>query len=366
MRGRNLYGKRTRNTAASAAETQQQERVKETTRLNRINNRTSDSELLRQRDEARKKNDMYHLAAIHQEMASRESLSGRILQGDQEALNAYFADFGGVKNAVAQDTRDKVAEKNAAVAYNNDVGELTKAFKNGKVKIQDQTANSLTSSVLQAGLESNKIDQNILDELSKDGAKSTQIANNLGTAVRRFEDGYESRVNASGSPQEKKALEKQRTAAHQAYFAQTGAFHATVANNKDVQNAVFKKADATTLAAVSKDEKKLADLMPTLLDNAGASKTVNILAKLAEDGAKVKQSTDAIIALENQSGPGLEERRISAESAHQIMGRDHRFGWVARVQGPGRGGGKNKNSGNSGNAGNSANAGGPSPLRRDP
>ncbi len=326
---------RSRNFSMDRIDAKQQARVKEEATRNRINDRTSDSELLRQRDAAREKNDKAHLAAIHQEMAKRDSLAGRITHGDQESLGKYFVDRGGVENAVMKETREKVAEKNASVAYDNDVEKMTKAFESGKIKIDSQTAASLTSSVLQAGLRSGKVNQQVLDDLGKDGEKAAQISNNIGTAVRRFEAEFAARRRRAASPQEQKALDKQRVNAHMAYFAQTGDFHSDVANDRQLQGAVFKKADATTLAVLSRDEQKLAHVMPKLLEHAGASKTVNTLAKLAEDGVSIRMSTDMIVSTAQQNGPGTSPQTLAAaEAAHSLMGKDHRFAWVANPRPP--------------------------------
>lgn len=326
---------RSRNFSMDRIDAKQQARVKEEATRNRINDRTSDSELLRQRDAAREKNDKAHLAAIHQEMAKRDSLAGRITHGDQESLGKYFVDRGGVENAVMKETREKVAEKNASVAYDNDVEKMTEAFQSGKIKIDSQTAASLTSSVLQAGFESGKVNQQVLDDLGKDGEKAAQISNNIGTAVRRFEAGFKTRRPKAASPQEQKALDRQRVNAHMAYFAQTGDFHSDVAKDRQLQGAVFKKADATTLAVLSRDEQKLAAIMPKLLEHAGASKTVNTLAKLAEDGVSIRMSTDMIVKTAQQNGPGASLQTLAAaEAANSLMDKDHRFAWVANPRPP--------------------------------
>ena len=116
---------------------------------------------------------------------------------------------------------------------------MTNVLKSGKVKFESQTANALTSEVLAAGLTANKINQTVLDELSKDGEKSVKISENLDTAVAQFDPDIKAKIDSAGSPQEKKILEKQRTAAHQAYFSREGEFHDSVKTNIAVSNFIL-------------------------------------------------------------------------------------------------------------------------------
>jgi len=352
-----------RNMAKDRLETSQQELVKEEAKRSRINDRMSDSELRIVKERAAKRNNQAEFAAAVQEMATRENMAGEITKRDMDAVKTYFTDSGGVTNAVVADTQKAVAAKNAAVAYDNNVEKMTDAFKNGKIKMEDQTANSLTANLLQAALETNKVDQKILDELNKDGEKGKKIKENFGTAMNQFESGYAKRFIGK-SEEEAKALEKQRVNAHKAYFSRFGKFYedsnGQVINQK-VQNKVFEKADEITLAGIAKDEEKLAAVMPMMLRNAGASRTVSSLAKLAEDGNKIRKATQAIVDLSNNpaQGPGqdIEDLNYAAQAAHKSMGRDHRFGWVARVNEP------NARGGNNGNATNRNRGGGAPPLR---
>ena len=326
----NPLSEKSRNFAMDRIDEKQKARVKEEAEWHRVNDRTSDHELLRQRDVARKKPDKSHLVAVHQEMAKRDSMAGEIISDDMKSLEKYYVDRGDVENAVMKETREKVAEKNASAAYDNDIEKMTKDFRSGKIKMESQSAASLTSAVLQAGLESGKVDQKVLDELSKDGEKSSQITQNFSTALQQFEDRFEERLVKAISNGAKKDLDAQRVSAHQAYFSHTGEFHGRVADNAALQRNVLKKADATTLKVISrKNEQELAKIMPKLLENAGASKTVNMLAKLAEDGARVQASVAEIISTADATGPGLTETKAAAEEAHQLMGKDHRFAWVS-------------------------------------
>ena len=324
-----------RKMAATGALTREQELVKEEAKRRAINSNTSISELEKQHAEAKSRKDGLHMTAVLDEMRKRPELQGKMENADMKLVEDHFKDRGGMDNAVVKETRANVAEVNLKAAYGTDVKEMTKVLKSGRVKFESQTANALTSEVLAAGLTANKINQTVLDELSKDGEKSVKISENLDTAVAQFDPDIKAKIDAAGSPQEKKILEKQRTAAHQAYFSREGEFHNSVKTNIAVQDSVYKKADALTLDAVSKNPDNLAAIMPMLLANGGASKTVSNLAKLAEDGAKINKSTDKIIELAaaevDKTNLAAVALKKEAESAHKSMGRDHRFGLVDRV-----------------------------------
>lgn len=287
-----------KNLSMSSIDTAQQARVKEEAERNRINDRTSDAELLRQRDEARKKGDKSHFVAVVQEMRNRDSLQGEIERSDMESIEKHFKSRGDVTNAVFAETQQKVAEKNLHAAYGDNVSEMTKALKTGKVKMEDQTANALTDKVLQAGLESNKIDQKVLDELSKDGEKGANITANIQAAMNAYEADFTGRHAAARSTDEKKALEKQRVAAHQAFLSHTGDFHAGAL--LATQNDVFKKADKTTFKRMSATA--MDSYMPQVIQFTPSRKVVNIVSDLAEED-KTK-AVSFISAIKNERSRG--------------------------------------------------------------
>lgn len=307
--------KTARNAAQDRVENAEQERVKEEATRNRINERMSVNEWKRQLEVARKNPDKAHLAALLQHGRTRDDLKGEIEHSDIESIEAYFKGKGEMKNAVFAETQQQVAEGNLKAAYGEDVGEMTKALKSGKVKMEDQHANALTSNVLQAGLESNKIDQDILDTLNKDGEKGAKISANIGTALDQFESGFAQRM-VGKSLEEQKALDKQRTAAHRAYLSHTGDFHARAPTA--TQNAAFKKADKTTFKNMS--DTTMGRYMSQIASNMPIGKTVSIVSGLAEDDTK--KARDFITALEMESrrfGPGGQPQ--SAADAGAAMDR---------------------------------------------
>ncbi len=298
-----------KNMSMASIDTAQQARVKEEAERNRINDRTSDAELLRQRDEARKKGDKSHLVAVVQEMRNRDSLQGEIERSDMESIEKHFKSRGDVTSAVFAETQQKVAEKNLHAAYGDNVSEMTKALKSGKVKMEDQTANALTSKVLQAGLESNKIDQKVLDELSKDGEKGAKITVGIGDAMDAYETAFTGRHAAANArhPDEAKALEKQRVAAHQAFLSHTGDFHSGAL--LATQNDVFKKADKTTFKKMSATE--MNSYMPQIIQFTPSRKVVNIVSDLAEED-KTK-AVSFISAIEQEKYRGNMDARDTIE-----------------------------------------------------
>jgi hypothetical protein len=210
---------------------------------------------------------------------------------------------------VFAETQQKVAEKNLHAAYGDNVSEMTKALKSGKVKMEDQTANALTSEVLQAGLESNKIDQKVLDELSKDGEKSAKITAGIGDAMNAYEADFIGRRTAAAarSTDEAKALDKQRVAAHQSFLSHTGDFHSGAL--LATQNDVFKKADKTTFKKMSATE--MNSYMPQIIQFTPSRKVVNIVSDLAEED-KTK-AVSFISAIEQEKYRGNMDARDTIE-----------------------------------------------------
>ncbi|MEI7750073.1 MAG: hypothetical protein WCJ25_03650 [Candidatus Moraniibacteriota bacterium] len=306
-----------RNFARDHAETAQQARIKEEATKNRINDRTTDAELRLQHEKvSRSPLAVAHLTAVTQEMAKREHLAGEITANDKARIDHHYKDMGGVTNAVAKDTKEAIAKHNANVAYNGDIDELEKAFKSGKIKMEDQAANAISSKVLTAALESNKLDQKVLEELSKDGDKAAQFKSQLDPALAEFETNLVTRLSAVGgaTTSQGKALLKQQTNAHKARFFQEGDFHATATTA--VQNNVFNKSDATTMKNMS--AANMVTYMPQIVANLPSGKTTTIVSNMAEDDTTKAKNFIAAMKREEFNGS------LDAHASMERLRDDHR------------------------------------------
>ncbi|NTW13419.1 MAG: hypothetical protein HGA31_00115 [Candidatus Moranbacteria bacterium] len=304
--------------SATSAQIKEQALIKEEAKRRAINSNTSNTEIKKQLAEARNRKDGAHMAALLAEMKNRPELHGEMQHGDVQMVDKRFKDRGGMNNAVVQETKEKVGEVNLAAAHGTDIGEMKKVLTSGKVKMENQTANALTGEVLQAGLETNKINQTIADELAKDGDKAAMLSTHLNTALTAYERNFDTRLNDDKIPganlDEKrnsvqgKALLRQRTAAHQTYLSQNGDFHDTmkvqaadsaaeIARKEDQQNKVFEKSDAVTYKRMSGDN--IRKYMPRIAEHLPSGKVATIAAGLADEDKQ--KPVDFIKAYEKEA-----------------------------------------------------------------
>jgi len=308
-----------RNFARDRAETAQQARVKEEATKNRINDRTTDAEL---RLQHKKAGDnplaVAHLTAVVQEMAKREHMAGEIKAEDKARIDGYFKDMGGVTNAVAKDSKEAIAKHNAKVAYGDDVDAMEKAFATSKIKMEDQAGNAISQNLLTAALESNKLDQKVLEELHKDSDKSAAFASNLDTAVEGFENRYATRYASATTPAQEKSIKKQRVNAHQTYLSQEGKFHAT--SIPSVEKDVYKKADATTMRNVNAPD--MTTHAPNVAKHVPSGKQATLIAGIAEqDTVRAKALITAIDANATSGDPDAIEtmKRLRRDPRTRIL-----------------------------------------------
>lgn len=322
-------GKAVRNFSLDRLQESQQASVKEAAAKNRINGMMNDADLknLHEKSRGKKGSEAVH-AATTAEMAGRKSMASEVTGEDVAAVKNFFKSIGTNKNAVAEDTVEKVAKMNATAAYNNDEQAMHDAFDSGKIKAEDQVATALTPELLVAASRAGSLDQKQLLEMKKDTSKATALSESLPLATDAVAAAYKAKTDAgTNKVDDDKHMERMQ----RMYLATKGDFHKASKENPEILTKVLKKSNEETLMEMGKknDGRDLATIMPKLLVASGSSRSVNILAKLAEEGIKVQPATGIISATASSSGHGIsDEMRNSAQSAQRIMEKDHRFGWV--------------------------------------
>jgi hypothetical protein len=292
----------------------QKEEVDKKAKEHMIGNTMTDDRLKELHKQARNQKDKALLAATTKEMSKRESTAKDVSGDDMKAINAQFAAVGGVRSAVADEVKEEVAKKNAAVAYENNEEAMAKAFAGGKIKIEDQTANGLTQELIQAANTAGKLDQKILEEMRKDTEKKKVLDPNLIAATKATEATYQAKVAAGTSNDDDK---KTRTRMHQLHVAQEGKFHNDVISDVSLHDDVFKKADAGTLKKM--DPALMDHYRDSIANNMQIGKITSAVAEISEtDDVKAQGLVNAL--------KGIRGTNARAQKAVDALGRDHRTG----------------------------------------
>lgn len=125
---------------------------------------------------------------------------------------------------------------------------------------------------------------------------------------------------------------KQQERAHRMYLAQTGTFYRNTGTNPvnpDLYTKVLNKADHETLSEIAKRNggADLQSIMPDLMRKSGSTRTVNNLAKLAEEGINVGLTVNQIVSDYSAGTYSATEPRLhqAIESAQKRMKKDYRF-----------------------------------------
>lgn len=276
----------------------QKEEVDKKAKEYMVGGNMSDTRLKELHEQAQKEKDKSLLVATSRELSKKErggDMNKLVTDSDMQAIEKQFAGMAGIKNTVAEDTRDQVAKTNAAVAYGNNEAEMTKAFASGKIKVEDQNGTALTKQLLVAANNAGKLDQKIIDELRKDTAKKAELDKNLAGAVADVEKQYQATMaDPSKSAEAKKEAEKARVRMQQSYFSHTGKFHETVDGtltgtaDMALQAEVFKKADATTLKNV--DKTAIGAYSAQIAQNMPIGKLVNAISELNESNTDLARN----------------------------------------------------------------------------
>lgn len=293
----------------------QKEEVDKKTKEHMIGGTMTDERLKDLHKQARNEKDKSLLAATTKEMSKRESTAKDVSSDDMKAINAQFVAVGGVRSAVADEVKEEVAKKNAAVAYDDDETAMAKAFAGGKIKIEDQTANGLTTKLIQAANAAGKLDQKMLEEMRKDTEKKGVLDTNLVAATKATEAKYQADVAAGTTITDDQT--KARTRMHQLHVAQTGDFHGDVISDITLQNSVFKKADAGTLKNMS--PALMRHYRDQIADNMQIGKITNAVSEISETNDVAAQ------ALVNEL-KAIRGTNARAQKAVDALGRDHRTG----------------------------------------
>lgn len=268
-------------------------------------------------ERAQKSNDVALHAATTEEMSKRNLWKDTAeAAASMEQVRENYGEYaGGVKNSIAKTVDDAMRQSVPEAAFTKggvlQEDDLRKAIAKGQIDANKVSDVGLTANFLRLAALEGKLNQNLIQELRKDAAKSKALDANLGTAI----NGLMSQLSVTAqtrvlTKEEKKA----RDEIQKAYLSHTGNFHSSIATNVVLQNEVIKKADADTLARVEDLEK----ISSQMAENMNPARFAAAMGKLAEEhGRDVSGVLNKI-----KGGAGMGP---NADAVKKAIGKDARL-----------------------------------------
>lgn len=308
---------------ASAAEESQKRQIAAEAANHRINDRTSQSELKKQADEAYAAKDRAWLMAVQNQQSKKPETAEDIKDEHKDFLNENYKDIGEVKNAARKENDDALAAHRADLVYRSET-DREDALKKGKIKLDQQSSKSLNT-LAAAAVKTGKVNQEMLETMKKeDPAKAASFITAVDAGIKAMEKEY-ARVESRGGTLTEEQ-QKARATSHQAYYHATGSMHGTVMGNNAhhaaVRGRVFKKANPTTLKANLKNPATRDADVENIVRSTPTGQIVSTTATLVdEDEAAARAFVANIRSQQTHSDPTI---RANADSAMKMLANDRR------------------------------------------